>query len=118
MTEPSATGAATAPSGHYDKGPVSISWQVQGDHNSAVRVDVELEGQLVASNTLSPGDANWNTGRHEGSNGWCDAEFRLQVPTRGQEGQLQIVTLSWNEGGAGGDNTTTNQLLGAWPYAA
>lgn len=104
--------------GSYDKGPVSIIWKVTGEHDASVHVELQMDTQRVASNTLSPGDTDWNTGRHEGSDGWCEAAFTFQVPTRGQEGQLELVKLTWVQGQGGDENTTTNQLLATWPYGA
>jgi hypothetical protein len=102
--------------GTYYKGPVTINWQAFGPHNAQCKVQLEFEGALVASNTLSPGDTNWDTGRHEASDSWCEASFELQVPTPGQEGQLDLRSLVWMQD-PGGTNKTTNQLLGVWDYA-
>ncbi|MDQ3741057.1 MAG: hypothetical protein M3320_07995 [Actinomycetota bacterium] len=99
----------------YSKGPVTISWSVSGTNNESCSVQVEFEGSLVASNTLSPGDTNWDTGRHDGSNGWCSAAFQLQVPTPGQQGQLELKSLIWEQD-PGGTNKTTNQILDYWSY--
>jgi hypothetical protein len=113
--------AASADAAHaksYDKGPVSIEWATKQGDPTSVHVEVSLSGQRVASNSLSPGDTNWNTGRHEGSDGYVEAEFDFQVPTRGQEGQLELVRLVWNQGESGDENITTNQLLDSWEYGA
>jgi hypothetical protein len=101
--------------GRYDKGPVSITWATKDPHNTSVHVEVEFEGSRVASNTMSPGDTNWDTGRHEAADSWCQASFDLQIPTRGQEGQLELVELVWCQEGS--TNKVTNQLLDSWEYA-
>jgi hypothetical protein len=109
----SATGPKTG--NEFDSGPVVITWTIQGDHNEQVQVDVTLNGKPVASNLLGPNDTNWDTGKHKGSDAWVDASFRFQVPTPGQEGQLELITLVWEQG-SGGEQTTADQLLAIWQY--
>ena len=101
--------------GRYDKGPVSITWQPSGEQNTSCSVHVEFEGSLIAANTLSPGDTTWETGRRESDDGWCEAAFDLQVPTPGQEGQLNLVSLVWVEDAGGAEDKVDNQLLASWP---
>jgi len=115
----SSQAAPTEPTGRYDKGPVTIKWWVplpSPAPDGACKVELWFESAKVASNTMSPGDTNWDTGRHEASHSWCEASFELQVATPGQEGQLDLKSLTWCQE-PGGTNHTTNQLLGTWPYS-
>ena len=99
--------------GEYDSGPVSIKWSISGTNYSKCKIDVLFNTDLMAENTLSPDNVNWDTGQHQASDGSLDASFSMQVPTAGQEGQLTLQKLVWEQSG-GGSEEVDNRLLATW----
>ncbi len=105
--------APTPITGDYEKGPLSVKWTISGEGFVNCHVEVRFNTMLVAASTLSPGDTNWNTGKHVTSDGWVSAAFQLQVPTAGQEGQLEAVELAWEQNKQG-EQVLKNILLAQW----
>jgi hypothetical protein len=117
VSDTSGSGVTDTPiTGSYDKGPVSIGWSISGAGYANCKVTVTFETDLVAENTLSPNDTNWDTGKHSSSDGWVEAAFTMQVPTAGQDGQLTLTSLTWEQGGQG-ENSVTNEILADWTQA-
>jgi hypothetical protein len=111
-----ASGAVSqANKGRWANGPVTIDWRVQGEHNSDVAIVMSFESTSVGKNTLSPGNTNWRTGRHSNRNSWVQAEFDLQVPTPGQNGQLELLSLEWEQNGPP-QQAIKNLMLERWSY--
>jgi hypothetical protein len=99
--------------GVYENGPVEIEWNVEGDGYTRCKVTVLFNGDQVAQNTLHRDSVNWDTGKHAASDGWLDASFRMTIPTRDQEGALELVLLAWEQNHEG-EQKVENIELKTW----
>lgn len=109
-------GAAQEAAGNspYNNGPVTISWTISGDDNTRVHIDTKYNQQAVGSNDLHPGSTIADTGKVSVQQDWCQAKFRLQVPTPDQEGQLVLTYLGYTTNNGTDLTEETGVLLQTW----
>jgi hypothetical protein len=97
--------------GAYDNGPVKISWSIDGDGYTRCELVLLFNGDVIDENTLHPDDVNWNTGKHEASDGWVDLDLRMTVPTDDQKGALRIVKLEYEQEDQGPQVVENTELV-------